>query len=137
MKGMVIVLVYGHSIYTGCAPNNLQVTRRRRSASKKPQTHVLVKQKLHGYVLTKAKACAATARLSLLIVVTVLATGAIPPKYGEARVEVFFNGERLQGSCTNTPLPPKLEDATKRTPILPSWVTTIKTIRDGCGAQCT
>ena len=95
------------------------------------------KQKLHGYVLTKAKACAATARLSLLIVVTVLATGAIPPKYGEARVEVFFNGERLQGSCTNTPLPPKLEDATKRTPILPSWVTTIKTIRDGCGAQCT
>lgn len=115
----------------------LQVTISRRKGDNRKVTHVLQKQTVHGYVLTKAKASAATARIALLIIVTVLATGSLPAVYGAAGVEVFHKGQRLQGSCTTAPLPPNLMETTNRSPLLPSWVTAVHTIRDGCGSQCT
>ena len=69
------------------------------------------------------------------IIVTVLATGALPAAYGAAGVEVFHKGQRWQGSCTTAPLPPNLMETTNRSPLLPSWVTAVHTIRDGCGSQ--
>ncbi len=110
--------------------------RGRRRNTKRAQTHNLQKTKVRAYVLTKAKTSAATARLALLIVVSVPATGDLPPDFGAAGVEAFYNRERILGSCTTTPLPPELSDATKRCRLLPGWVAAVNTTRDGCGSQC-
>ena len=114
----------------------IQAVRMRRRKENRRQTHIMQKKKLHGYVFTKAKTNAATARLALLIVVSALATGAVPPDFGAAGVEVFYDRKRLIGSCTETDLPAELTDATERCRLLPGWIAVLKTIRDGCGAQC-
>ena len=75
-------------------------------------------EKLHGYVFTKTKTNAATARLALLIVGYALATGAVPPDFGAAGLEVFYDRKRLIGSCTETDLPAELTDATERCSLL-------------------
>ncbi len=50
---------------------------------------------------------AGTARIALLIIVTVLATGSLPAVYGAAGVEVFHKGQRLQGSHVKAAAPPR------------------------------
>ena len=90
-------------------------------------------KKLHGYVdkdqCRDSAACPAHRHYAL-------ATGAVPPDFGAAGVEVFYDRKRLIGSCTETDLPAELTDATERSRLLPGWIAVLKTIRDGCGAQC-
>ena len=110
--------------------------RARRHGARQEQTHYIKKSKVHGYVLSKSKASAAGARLSLLIILMVLATGALPREFGDAGIEAFYQCERVMGSCTDEPLPEGLKDATQARPILPSWISILRTIRDGCCSQC-
>ena len=118
-----------------CVPV-LQEERARRHGARQEQTHYIKKSKVHGYVLSKFKASAAGARLSLLIILMVLATGALPREFGDAGIEAFYQCERVMGSCTDEPLPEGLKDATQARPILPSWISILRTIRDGCCSQC-
>jgi hypothetical protein len=106
-----------------------------RSKENRTQTQQLVKRKINAYFFSKASSSAAYARLSMLIMIQLLATGRMSDDFAAAGIEAFYDGKRLLGSCTDDGLPAGLEDATQAEPLATPF-DVIKSLRDGCGGQC-
>ena len=97
---------------------------------------MLVKTKFNCYVYSDAKNSAAGARVSLLLLVVVLATGRVPPRFGDLGIEAFHQKTRLLGSSRSHRLPGDLTDADVASPMLPDYVSIVRSLRDGCCNQC-